>query len=69
MDHTDYWWFLACNGLGGALWVGAFATLGYFFGNLPTVKENFTPALLGIIFISLLPSLIAALPSRCKPES
>lgn len=59
--------FLACNVLGGALWIGAFITLGHFFGNLPTVKENFTIALLGIILISLLPGLVAALPARRKP--
>ncbi len=69
VGHMDYRRFLACNVLGGALWVGAFVTLGHFFGNLPTVKDNFTLALLGIILISLLPGLIAALPSRRKPES
>jgi len=69
VGHMDYRRFLACNVLGGALWVGAFVTLGHFFGNLPTVKENFMLALLGIILISLLPGLIAALPSRRKPES
>lgn len=60
--------FLACNVLGGALWIGAFIHLGYFFGNLPLVKGKFTPALFGIILISLLPGLVAALPSRRKPE-
>ncbi len=50
--------------LDGALWIGAFVTLSHFFGNLPTVKDNFTLALLGIILISLLPGLISALPSR-----
>lgn len=60
--------FLACNVLGGALWIGAFIDLGYFFGNLPAVKKNFTMALLGIILISLLPGLVAALPARRKPE-
>lgn len=64
----EYRRFLACNVLGGALWVGAFINLGYFFGNLPAVKENFTLALLGIILISLLPGLVAALPARRKPE-
>jgi hypothetical protein len=37
---------------------------GYFFGNIPFVKENFTAVILGIIFVSLLPALTAFLRSK-----
>ena len=61
--------FLACNVLGGALWIASFIGLGYFFGNQPVVKENFTLAIFGIIVLSLLPGVIAALPFRQKQRS
>lgn len=64
VGRMDYGRFLTCNVLGGALWVGALVNLGYFFGNLPAVKKNFTLALLGIILVSLLPGLLATLSSR-----
>ena len=49
--------FITYNVVGGVLWVGLFTSLGYFFGNLPFVKENFEIAILAIIFISLLPMI------------
>lgn len=51
----NYARFLLFNVTGAALWVGSFVGLGFFFGNLPTVKENFTLVLLAIIILSLLP--------------
>lgn len=50
--------FLAYNLIGAALWVVSFVTLGYFFGNLPAVKENFTLVIFAIIGISVLPGII-----------
>ena len=32
---------------------------GYFFGNIPIVKKNFTLVIMAIIFISILPGIIA----------
>jgi len=54
-----YYRFISFSILGNALWVILFTTAGYFFGNLPFVKNNFTFAILGIIFVSLLPMIIA----------
>ncbi len=47
--------FLSYNVVGGFLWVFSFILGGYFFGNIPLVKENFTLVILGIIAVSLLP--------------
>ena len=50
--------FLLFNAIGAALWVGSFVTLGYIFGNLPVVKDNFTHLIFGIIILSVLPGVI-----------
>jgi membrane-associated protein len=50
--------FLAFNVSGALLWVISLTYAGYFFGNLPIIKNNLTIVILGIIFISILPGLI-----------
>ncbi len=49
--------FLVYSLAGGALWVSAFLWAGYFFGNLPVVRENFSLVILGIIGMSVIPIL------------
>lgn len=51
----NYLRFLAYNVVGAVLWVGLFCVAGYFFGNLPLVKNNFSLVILAIIVISVLP--------------
>jgi membrane-associated protein len=50
--------FLAFNVGGALLWVGLLTYAGYFFGNLPIVRENLTAVILGIIFVSILPGIV-----------
>ena len=50
--------FLTYNIIGGILWVVSLVLLGFYFGNIPIVKENFTIAILVIIFLSFLPAII-----------
>ena len=54
-----YYRFISFSIIGNVAWVTSFAVAGYFFGNIPFVRKNFTFAILGIIFISLLPMIIA----------
>lgn len=54
----DYRRFLAFNVAGGVLWVTLLTYAGYFFGNLPLVKNNLTAVILGIIVISVIPAVI-----------
>jgi membrane-associated protein len=50
--------FITYNVVGAVAWVGLFVPLGYFFGNIPAVKRNFSLVILGIIFLSVLPIII-----------
>ncbi|MFN7926956.1 MAG: DedA family protein [Blastocatellia bacterium] len=56
--------FLAFSVAGGILWICGLVSLGYFFGNLPIVKNNFGLVIIAIIFISVLPAVIEALRAR-----
>jgi membrane-associated protein len=56
--------FMAYNVVGGVLWVASCTLAGYFFGNLPVVRDNFTLVILGIVAVSLVPGLIEVLRAR-----
>jgi membrane-associated protein len=56
--------FISYNVIGRIAWVCAFLLEGYFFENLPNVKDNFSFVILGIIFDSLLPGFITYIQSR-----
>ena len=64
VGQMHYSRFLAFNMVGGAAWVVSFVLLGYYFGNLPVVKDNFTYVIFAIIFISILPALIGFIRHR-----
>ncbi|WP_426789999.1 DedA family protein [Sphingobacterium sp. WOUb80] len=52
------------NIVGGMLWVSLFILTGYYFGQLPFFKHNFSLVILGVIFISLIPMLIQFLSAK-----
>lgn len=47
--------FFAYNVIGGILWVSVFLFGGYFFGNMPIIKKNFSIAIFAVIILSILP--------------
>lgn len=47
--------FLSYNAIGGIVWVTIALFAGFFFGNIPFVKNNFSLVVLGIVVVSLLP--------------
>jgi membrane-associated protein len=47
--------FLGMSLIGSLAWVGLFVWAGFFFGNLPVVRDNFSLVVMGIIAVSLLP--------------
>ncbi len=66
IGHMSYWRFIVYNVCGGIAWVAIFVFGGYFFGNLPMVRRNFTVVIIAIIFISILPGVIEYLRQRRK---
>lgn len=69
VGNMTYGRFVTYNVVGGIIWVWLFTLVGFFFGNLPVVKENFTLVILAIIAVSLLPALFEFLKARLKaPE-
>jgi len=58
IGSMTYLKFSLYNIAGGILWVAIFLYSGYFFGNIPMIKENFTIVIFVIIVISVLPILI-----------
>jgi membrane-associated protein len=61
--------FLFYNITGGMFWVLLFVYGGYFFGNIPLIKDNFSIVILAIIFISLLPGIIHYFQVKLKKNS
>ncbi|WP_231630122.1 VTT domain-containing protein [Lysinibacillus sp. ZYM-1] len=63
-SKMNYSYFLLYNILGAVLWVFSCTLLGYFFGNIPIIKDNFSVVLILIIFISVVPAVIGAIKAK-----
>ena len=58
--------FVAYNAAGGFVWVFGFTLAGYFFGNIPSIKQNFSPVVLAIIAISVVPIVFEFIKAKTK---
>lgn len=67
IGRMRYGYFISYNVLGGLIWPGLFIFAGYFFGNVPVVKENFSLVIIAIIVISVIPAVVEALRGRKTP--
>ncbi|MND02280.1 hypothetical protein D3C83_216020 [compost metagenome] len=52
------------NVTGALLWIGLLVPAGFYFGNLPLVRKNFSLVVLVIIFLSILPGVIEFIRER-----
>ncbi len=66
IGKMSYGKFLSYNVIGGVGWVAIFTFGGYFFGNIPFVKKNFSIVIIAIILISLVPAVLEFLKHRKK---
>src|SRR5215216_2206734 len=64
MGRMSYGYFFSYNVFGGIVWVLLFTLLGYFFGNIPFVKQNFELVIIAIILISIVPAVWEAWKAR-----
>jgi membrane-associated protein len=58
VGRMRYWKFISYNVIGGIGWVAVFVFGGYFFGNIPFVKRNFSLVILVIIVVSMVPAAV-----------
>jgi membrane-associated protein len=58
--------FLLFNLIGGILWVSIMVFSGFFFGNIPIVKENLSAVIMLIVIISFIPAIIELIKGREK---
>ena len=68
VGQMRYRQFIGYNVIGGVLWVSICVFAGYFFGNLPFVKKNFSVVVIVIVLISLLPAVIEYLRHRAEAK-
>ena len=68
VGRMPYARYLAFCVAGALLWVGLLCTAGYFFGNLPAVRNNLTAVILLIVLVSVLPGFAAWAKGRLRPS-
>ncbi len=66
VGKMDYRQFVPYSLIGGIAWVGSLVLAGYFFGNIPFIKQNLTLMIFGIVAISLLPGIIGLIRHRAN---
>jgi membrane-associated protein len=64
----NYKQFLPYNVIGGIVWITVLLYAGFYFGNIPIVKDNLKWVILGIIFVSVLPIAFKVLQERAKAK-
>ena len=64
IGSMTYGRFITYNIVGGISWVLIFILGGYFFGNIPLVRQNFSLVIVAIIILSILPGIIEFLRQR-----
>lgn len=68
IGEMKYAKFLSYNVIGGLTWTALVTLVGYYFGNLPAVKHNFSLVIFAIIFISIMPAVFGVIKQKLKFE-
>jgi membrane-associated protein len=64
MGHMIYRRFVGYSFAGAILWIGSLTYAGFFFGNLPIVRENLSVVIIGIVVLSIMPGIIEFVRAR-----
>ncbi len=68
IGKMSYKHFIMYNAVGGLAWVFCFTLAGFFFGNIPQVKSNFSVVVMAIVVISILPMVYEFAKAKFKPK-
>ena len=68
IGSMHYKQFITYNSIGGILWVLVVSLLGFFFGNIPIIANNFSIAIIVMILISILPAVIGVFKEKLKSK-
>jgi membrane-associated protein len=60
----NYRLFISFSALGSVAWIGSLTLAGYFFGNIPVIKNNLTLMVIVIVFISFIPAILEYIKHR-----
>jgi len=66
MGMMQYSSFLFYNAIGGITWVSLGALAGYFFGNIPVIKNNFTLFIIAVVLVSFIPMIFSLIRTKYK---
>lgn len=69
IGKMSYSKFISFNVIGGISWVMLFTLAGFFFGNIPTVKHNFSFVIVAIILLSVLPMVYTAIKAKVSSNN
>lgn len=58
--------FMFYNVIGAAIWVVSITYLGYYFGNIPIIKDNFAIVVIVIIILSIIPAIFEVVRIKLK---
>lgn len=64
----NYQKFILYNVIGGVIWVSLFTMTGFFFGNMPFIKENFHYAIVVIVILSVIPMIYEYIQHKRHPD-
>src|SRR5512140_459862 len=56
--------FISYNIFGGIIWTALFTFAGYFFGNIPFIRQHFSLVVIAIVLVSVVPMVIEAIKAR-----
>jgi membrane-associated protein len=69
IGRMTYGRFLFYSFAGSVFWIGSLTFAGYYFGNIPVVRENLTLVIIGIVILSIAPGVIEYLRSRSRRKA
>jgi len=66
IGKMNYFTFLIYNVVGGIFWVAIFVFSGFYFGNIPLIKNNLMMIIILIVIISFIPAILEYIKHRRK---